>query len=190
MPDIVDKWFVDQILIHEEALMRFLIPACANGDEAHDLRQDIYERVYQAAGQALPAHAKAFLFTTARNLLTDRARRAKVVSIETMGDFDPSLVLIDDVSPERWSGGRQALKHLSEAFDLLPDRCREVVWLRRVEELSQKDVAARLGITEKTVEKHIVKGMRLLADYWFGGQTAHSAPDLASDSRHASAYAE
>ena len=56
------------------------------------------------------------------------------------------------------------MARLSDAFDRLPDRCREVVWLRRVEELSQKEVAMRLGISEKTVEKHIAKGMRLLAD--------------------------
>ena len=47
-----------------------------------------------------------------------------------------------------------------------------MVWLRRVEELSQKDVALRLGISEKTVEKHIAKGMRLLAGQLFGGDGA------------------
>ena len=57
-------------------------------------------------------------------------------------------------------------------FDRLPARCREVVWLRRVEELSQREVAERLGITEKTVEKHIAKGMRLLADRFLGSDDA------------------
>ena len=174
----LDRWFTDEILVHEEALLRYLRQACPTLEEAHDLRQDIYTRVYEAAGNALPTQPKAFLFATARNLLADRARRAKVVSIEPMGDFEPSLVLIDDVSPERWCGGRQALKHLAEAFDRLPDRCREVVWLRRVEELSQKDVAARLGITEKTVEKHIAKGMRLLAGQLFGGDGAACATQV------------
>ena len=44
-----------------------------------------------------------------------------------------------------------------------------MVWLRRVEELPQKDVARQLGISEKTVEKHLAKGMRLLADHLYGG---------------------
>ncbi|MBP6799327.1 MAG: sigma-70 family RNA polymerase sigma factor, partial [Luteimonas sp.] len=118
---------------------------------------------------------KAFLFATARHLLTDRIRRGKVVSIEPVGDFERLLVLVDDVSPERWCGGRQVLKRLSDAFDRLPDRCREVVWLRRVEHLSQREVAARLGISEKTVEKHIAKGMRLLAGHFYGGDSGVSA---------------
>jgi RNA polymerase sigma-70 factor (ECF subfamily) len=100
--------------------------------------------------------------------MADRVRRSRVVSIEAVGDFESLNVLIDELTPERWSSGRQTLKRLAEAFDRLPDRCREVVWLRRVEELSQKEVAVRLGITEKTVEKHVAKGARLLADYFYG----------------------
>ena len=169
MPAALDRWFIEAILVHEEALLRYLQRSWPHRDEVHDLRQEIYARVYEAARKALPQQPKAFLFASARHLLADRARRARVVSIEPMGDFEPSHVLVDDVSPERWCGGRQALMRLADAFDRLPDRCREVVWLRRVEELSQKDVALRLGISEKTVEKHIAKGMRLLAEQLFGG---------------------
>ncbi|MBS0194179.1 MAG: sigma-70 family RNA polymerase sigma factor [Proteobacteria bacterium] len=165
----LDHWFVKEILIHEEALTRFLHRHWPQREDVHDLRQEVYARIYEAAGKALPTQPKAFLFASARHLLTDRLRRGQVVSIEPMGDFDYSHVLVDEVSPERWCGGRQALLHLSDAFDRLPDRCREVVWLRRVENLSQKEVAVRMGISEKTVEKHLARGMRLLADGLYGG---------------------
>ena len=170
MPTEFDDWFVREVLVHERALTLFLQRAWPHRDEWHDLRQEVYARVYEAAGRVRPDAPKAFLFTTARHLMTDRLRRSRVVSIEPVGDFERLLVLVDDVSPERWCGGRQALMRLAGAFDQLPDRCREVVWLRRVEELSQKDVAVRLGISEKTVEKHIAKGMRLLAEHLFGGE--------------------
>ena len=138
------------------------------------LVHELYLRVHANRELAFEHDAQFFAYAAQamRHLLADRARRAKVVSIEPMGDFEPSHVLVDEVSPERWCGGRQALKRLADAFDRLPDRCREVVWLRRVEELSQKDVALRLGISEKTVEKHIAKGMRLLAGQLFGGDGA------------------
>jgi RNA polymerase sigma-70 factor (ECF subfamily) len=45
----LDRWFADEILVHEEALLRYLRQACPNLEEAHDLRQDIYTRVYEAA---------------------------------------------------------------------------------------------------------------------------------------------
>ena len=172
MPAAHDAWFIREILVHEEALLHYLARNWPHRDELHDLRQEIYARVYEAAGKALPLQPRAFLFASARHLLADRARRARVVSIEPVGDFEPLNVLVDDVSPERWCGGRQVLKRLADAFDRLPDRCREVVWLRRVEHLSQREVAQRLGISEKTVEKHIAKGMRLIAGYFYGGDGA------------------
>ncbi len=170
MPTEFDDWFVREVLVHERALAMFLQRSWPHRDEWHDLRQEVYARVYEAAGRARPDAPKAFLFATARHLMTDRLRRSRVVSIEPVGDFESSNVyLIDEVSPERWTGTRQALKRVVEALDRLPDRCREVVWLRRVEELPQKDVASRLGISEKTVEKHLAKGMRLIADHLYGG---------------------
>jgi RNA polymerase sigma-70 factor (ECF subfamily) len=172
MTESLDAWFTREVLIHEEALVHYLRRCWPHRDEVHDLRQEVYVRVYEAAGKSLPTLPKSFLFTTARHLMTDRIRRSRVVSIETMGDLEPTNVLIDEVSPERWCGGRQVLKRLAEAFDRLPDRCREVIWLRRVEELPQKEVALRMGISEKTVEKHMAKGVRMIAEHFYGGAGA------------------
>lgn len=169
MDDSLNSWFAREILVHESALMRYLLRSWFRREEIHDLRQEIYVRVYEAAAKVRPAMPKSFMFTTARHLMTDRLRRGRVVSIEAVGDIDALNVLIDEISPERRLGARQELKRLTDAFDRLPDRCREVVWLRRVEELSQKQVAARMGISEKTVEKQVAKGARLIAEYFYGG---------------------
>ena len=170
MTEPLDIWFAREILVHEDALVMYLRRRWPRRDEIHDLRQEAYVRVYEAAGKARPTMPKSFLFATARHLMADRLRRGRVVSIETVGDFESMNVLIDEMSPERRLGARQVLKRLAEAFDRLPDRCREVVWLRRVEELPQKEVASRLGITEKTVEKHVAKGVRMIAEHFYGGE--------------------
>lgn len=179
MDTALDAWFADEILVHEAALVHYLRRVWAHIDDVHDLRQEIYVRVYEAAGRARPHQPKSFLFATARHLMTDRLRRGRVVSIEPVGDFESLNVLVDEVTPERRLGARQNLRRLADAFDLLPGRCREVVWLRRVEELPQKEVAARMGITEKTVEKQVAKGMRLLAEHYYGA--AQSPADDAQD---------
>ena len=171
----LDRWFIHEILAHEQALMAFLRRHWPHPDEWHDLRQELYTRIYEAASRTLPTQPKAFLFASARHLLADRARRARVVSIEPMGDLDTLNVLIDEVSPERRLHAHQVLHRLAAAFDRLPPRCREVMWLRRVEELPQKEVAARLGISEKTVEKQVAKGVRLLASHFYGNGQAQRA---------------
>lgn len=176
MDDSLDNWFEREILAHEAALVRYLTRKWPNRDDIHDLRQEIYVRVYEAAKKARPQSSKSFLFTTARHLMTDRVRRARVISIDTMGDLDALNVMVDEISPERRMHARQELRLLAQAFDCLPPKCREVVWMRRVDELSQKDVAARLGISQKTVEKHVMRGMELLADALFSknlGEPTH-----------------
>ncbi|MEO6799024.1 MAG: sigma-70 family RNA polymerase sigma factor [Rhodanobacter sp.] len=167
--DSLNSWFAREILVHEGALMRYLLRSWFRREEIHDLRQEIYVRVYEAATKSRPAMPKSFMFTTARHLMTDRLRRGRVVSIEAVGDIDALNVLVDEITPERRLSSRQELRRLSEALDRLPDRCREVVWLRKVEDLPQKEVAARMGISEKTVEKQVAKGARLIAEHVHGG---------------------
>jgi RNA polymerase sigma-70 factor (ECF subfamily) len=161
--------------------MRYLNRCWPRRDEVHDLRQEIYIRVYEAAAKSFPTSPKSFLFTTARHLMTDRVRRSRIVSIEAVGDFDALNVMVDEVSPERRIDGRQELKRLAQALNLLPPKCREVVWLRRVDEIPQKEVAQRLGISERTVESHILKGMRLLADAFFGGAALRESKEISTE---------
>jgi RNA polymerase sigma-70 factor (ECF subfamily) len=54
------------------------------------------------------------------------------------------------------------LKLMSE----LPDRCRKAVELRKIEGLSQKQIAQRLGMSEKAVEKQVWLGVRALREGW------------------------
>ena len=167
MNEVLDAWFAREVLAHEGALMRFLHRNWRDHDEVVDLRQEIYVRIYEAAARRRPDSPKAFLFATARHLLADRIRRQRIVSITAVGDLEQLNVLTDELEPGRWLGGRDALERLARAMDRLPDRCREVVWLRRVEDLPQKEIARRLGISEKTVEKHIAKGCRMMANHFY-----------------------
>lgn len=168
MDDSPEEWFVREILPHEAALIRYLRRVWSNPAEIHDIRHDTYIRVLEAAAKMRPTAPRAFMFTTARNLMLDRLRRERIVSIEPRGDAEFFDVLVDELSPEQRANAYQELRLLAGAFDELPPRCRAVMWLRKVEELSQKEVAVRLGITEKAVGKQVARGVRLLAESLFG----------------------
>lgn len=171
MPESLEEWFRREILPHEAALLRFLGRKWSNRADVHDMRHDVYVRVLEAAERSRPVAPKSFLFSVARNLLIDRARRERIVAIDLLEDMDVLNVLIDEVSPERRATGRQQLQRLAALFQRLPERCREVVWMRRVEDLPQREIAGRLGIAEATVEKHLVRGIRMLADALYGTAT-------------------
>jgi RNA polymerase sigma factor (sigma-70 family) len=183
----LDSWFKREILVHEGSLLRYLARVWPNHNEIHDLRQDIYVRVYEAARTARPTAPRAFIFATARNLMVDHLRRRRVVSIEAIGDPDALNVLIDEVSPERRLNAWQELKRATRAVNKLPPRCREVVWLRKIEDLSVKDIADQLGVSVRTVEGQIRKGMRLLSDTVFGHESiapSSTAEDTESGGEH------
>jgi RNA polymerase sigma factor (sigma-70 family) len=168
MDESLDAWFKREIFVHEEALVRFLRRNWKNAGDILDLRQETYTRVYEAALKSRPTVARSFLFSTARNLMADRIRHQRVITIDTVGDLDTLSVLIDEISPERQHAARQELRVLARAFDSLPPKCRETVWLRRVERLPQREVAARMKIAPKTVEWHLTTGLKRLADALFG----------------------
>ena len=70
-----DRWFTEEVLAHEDALMRYLHRHWHRRDEIADLRQELYARIYEAALRERPAQPKAFLFSSARHLMADRIRR-------------------------------------------------------------------------------------------------------------------
>lgn len=172
MQESLDAWFKREILCHEAALLRYLARVWTRQHEIQDLRQETYARVYAAAMTSRPTSPRSFLFTTAHHLMADRVRHERVVSIEAVGDIEALNVSVDEISVERRVGAREELKRLARALDRLPRKCREVIWLRRVEGLSQREVAERLGVAEKTVEQHVSKGGRLLAEYMLGDEAS------------------
>jgi RNA polymerase sigma factor (sigma-70 family) len=167
MDEDLDRWFIREIVAHEAALMRYLSRCWSDQAEIQDIRQDCYIRVYEAAARSRPVSPKSFLFQTARHLMVDHLRHRRVVSIESVEDLAALNVSVDELSPERRLSGLQELRHLAAAFDQLPQKCREVVWLRKVQGLSQRDVGQQLNIAETTVEKHVARGIRFLAKLLF-----------------------
>jgi len=174
MTESLDSWFKREVLPHESGLRRYLTRVWPRADEVPDLCQETLARVYEAACVTRPQSVRSFTFTTAHNLILDRIRRERVVSIEAIEDVDALNVLVDEISPERRVSARQELKRLVRGFDCLPPRCRQILWMRRVLDISQKDVAKRLGIQEKAVEKQVAKGGRMLTD-WLNGNASAEA---------------
>ena len=64
---------------------------------------------------------------------------------------------------------RDELRRAQAGLDLLPPRCREVVRLRKVEGLSTRETAERLGVGIDTVEKQLTLGIRAMTDFVLGG---------------------
>ncbi|HEV2561087.1 MAG TPA: RNA polymerase sigma factor [Rhizomicrobium sp.] len=161
-------WFVREVLPLEADLMHYMLSIWRNRNEIADLRQDVYVRVLEGARKQLPKPAKPFVFATARNLLIDRVRRARIVPIDAVADLEAFAIASDSPAPDRSIIARDELRRLQVAIDHLPPRCREAVILGRIDGLTGQEIAARMGISEATVSKHLATGMFALANVLYG----------------------
>ena len=164
----LQEWFVREVLPLEAMLTQFLRRSGRSKSDIDDLIQDVYVRVCEAAAKEIPDPAKPFVFTVARNLLIDRLRREHVVPIETVEDLDALNIAIDAPGPDQALIAREELRRVQAALDQLPRRAREAVILRKVEGLSWKEIGQRMGIAERTVNRHLTDAMHALADTLYG----------------------
>jgi RNA polymerase sigma factor (sigma-70 family) len=164
----IDIWFAQKILPLELILVQFLQQNWRNKSDIDDLCQDVYVRVYEAARAQIPEKTKPFLLTTARNLLIDRFRQERIIPIDVVEDLESVNSLTEEPELDRVVMARQELRMLQIALDRLPKRCREAVVMRKIEGLSRREIALRMGVTEDTVKRHLADGVCALAEILYG----------------------
>lgn len=117
-----------------------------------DLVQDAYTRLLRAHETGPIACVKAFLFVTARNLALNSLRHLRVERPYRVQEIDPLSVLDDTASVPESVARAEDFQLLVQAIQSLPARCRQIMTLRKIYGLSQREVADRLNISEHTVE--------------------------------------
>lgn len=142
-------------------LRQHLARILGNSVEAQDVAHDAYLRVYPVVEKQQAQKPEALLYTTARRLAFNRLKRRRIVP------FLPEPPA-DDTLPATTPGvaqqvmARQELQQLEQAIAALPEGCRTVLLLRKIELLSHQEIADRLGIAISTVEKQHARALRLL----------------------------
>jgi RNA polymerase sigma-70 factor (ECF subfamily) len=167
--EALNRWFCDEVLPLEHALNAFVRNNWRSVDDVSDLRQEIYERVLIGARSVLPGHARAYLFTVARNHLINKAKRNSIVSMDLIADLEQLEMPADFFAAHRHLAARDELRRAQAGLDRLPAKCREVVRLRKVEGLTIQETAEKTGVTAATIERQLVHGMRALVDHMLGG---------------------
>jgi RNA polymerase sigma-70 factor (ECF subfamily) len=130
------------------------------GHEVEDVVQESYLRIWKARAAHPISSARGFLFEVARRLAIDFTRQQARSPIDALSHLPESLVIEDGPSVREAVSTREEVALLARALDMLPARCREVMILRQIEGCSQKQIAAQLGLSELTVQTHVVQGLR------------------------------
>jgi len=160
------RWFAEEVQPHGPALRAYLLGRFPSLPDIDNIVQESLVRVLRASESARIGSAKALLFTMARNLALDVMRRQKVATFEPITETPDSSVFIDGIDVVETINKKQELALLTHAIQSLPERCRQVLTLRTAYGLSQKEIAAKLEITENTVEKQMGKGILRCREYF------------------------
>lgn len=142
-------------------LRRYLTRLLGNASEAQDVAHDAYLRVYPTVEQRPPEKPEALLYVTARRLAINRLKRRSISPIGTT-EFEPETAAAQTPDVAQQVMARQELSLLEKAIAELPEGCRTVLLLRKVDLLSHREIADRLGIAISTVEKQHARALRLL----------------------------
>ena len=133
--------------------------------EADDLTQDVFASLVRRADGQPIENVEGYVFQVAANLLRDRARRQSArPAIQSEGFADPLSRLVDDISPERTAISKDSYRRFVKALETLPERPRMVFVLNRFEEMTGREIAALLGISQRQVEKDISRVLTLLRE--------------------------
>jgi RNA polymerase sigma-70 factor (ECF subfamily) len=139
---------------HQQAITAYLQHKVQCPDAAEDLSQEAYLRLLRKDALQHNDNLTGYLFKIAERLAIDFLRQHNRRSVE----LDEALEC-PNLQPEALLILREQCRLLLQAIASLPKQTRCVFLLRKIDELSYADIAQKLGISEKTVQRHLVKAM-------------------------------
>lgn len=159
MSDAFENRFSEFFAETRQGLLRYVRRLTRTRESAEDIVQEAYVRTFEQ-GRHVQA-PKAFLFVTARNLAWNAHRDQRTAATDPVDDID-RVGAVDSAGscPEQRLIADEATVLLRQAVERLPVQCRAAFTLRVFHGLAYKEIAVRLGISAKTVEKHIARGLR------------------------------
>ncbi len=142
--------------LYNDAIFRYCLFETSNREIALDLAQDTFMKVweYLQAGNTIE-NMRAFLYRVAGNLVIDYRRKKKATSLDALLDegfdvgHDEKSKTIDVID------GRKVMELMNE----IPEKYRDVIIMRYVEDLSIKEIAEVTGETENNISVRLHRGL-------------------------------
>ena len=153
---------------YQPILFRSVLSGIHDADAAHDIVQETFVRVWNHRG-SLQVHLPllALLFRISRNLVKDSAKHS-LVRKKHEATISERLQSGED-NPEETLQATMLQDRFTEILRTkLPPKCREILLLSRIEGMSHAEIGEHLGISTKTVENQLTRGLKILRKHLRG----------------------
>ncbi len=162
---------------HESYLRKFVFTCVLDSAVTEEIVQDVFLVVWKHR-HTLPEDSdlKKYMFRCARNLCWDHLEklRIKTIPIDEL-DLDniyrrSNSYLLDSEALDKLYED-DLRKMIGETLGKMSSQTREIFWMSREQNLSNKEIAERMNLSEKAIEYHISKAIKLIrkdlpVDYW------------------------
>ncbi|MFT3723362.1 MAG: RNA polymerase sigma factor [Hyphomonadaceae bacterium] len=135
----------------------------AGAQEAEDVVQEAFLKVVETAQTQEIRKPEHLLARVVRCVAIDRVRRRRTRPTAESAEAGEQVADLT-ADPERAIMGSQRLKRVMAIIDQMPPKRREVFLLHRIDELTYPQIARKLGVTIKAVEKHIRLALKQITE--------------------------
>ncbi len=144
---------------HQGAVYGFAFSLLKDSQEAEDIAQETFLRLYRTAGhQTFQASVRSYLFRIARNLCIDAIRKKKPLLMDELPET------IDNKTPFNQLDSAESMKRLLDAVSELPTNQHMAIVLRHQQGMNYMQIADTLGVSVSAVESLLVRARRTLRD--------------------------
>lgn len=134
-----------------------------SANDATDLAHEAFLRAYMAELGERTELSSALLTVIARRLALNEIRNRTRRATDVVGDMHELGVYSQD-DPGTHLEYAELRRSIDAAMAEMPPQCRRVFRMRKIDDMSHAEIAAALGISTKTVERHLTKALRLLRE--------------------------
>lgn len=141
-------------------IKNFIYYKCGDVDLAEDLTQDAFMKLWEKRAEVKAETVKSYLYTIANNMFLNKVRHEKVV----MSFVEKQTDQKNAESPEYTLEEKEFKAELEKTISEMPEKQRDVFLMNRIDELTYKEIAERLGLSVKAVEKRMHGALNYLRE--------------------------
>lgn len=153
----------DSYTNYHHSIYLYIYYKIGNKEEAEDLAQDVYVRLMDYDRMLCTETIKYFLFTIARNLVTDYLRRYYKKQEMTSYMYEHSVTYTNEIEACVIANDLEACEKYR--LSLLPTQRRIIYTMSRFEDKSISDISEELNISPRTVENHLRMGRHEMREF-------------------------
>lgn len=162
--------FTELVQLYKDRLFNFIFRMVHSREEAEDLLQEVFLRVYKSLATYSPQYQfSTWIYRIAQNLCIDHLRRRRLPSFSVdapVGEDDDLVMEVPDesMSPEALFESADLRHEVEEAIASLPPRYRSVIILRHIQGLTYEEISRITDLPVNTVKTHIFRARRILRE--------------------------